>query len=405
MSSVLSPDRVPEADYAWHLASKLADHGHAVDLITTKGVPVLVPPGVRLRADLRHWSWQGLPGLMLSLARSRPDVVVLSYIGWMYGNHPMITTIPRLIARLHRGIRVVTVVHNVDHNDVSLMALTRTRRILALLGMSNMERRFGTLINDSQLVIVGSHAQRDVLVASSPTTDCRVVVRPVPPLNVIRDDRQVAREEGRSLLGLGPDDQAIGFFGYRYPGKGVETLVEAFALLASEMPDTKLIFIGGILDLPAEGGVTARTHERIHELGLDSRVVWSGDFRSGSTEASTLLHALDVVALPFDIGAQLSNSSASTVLVHRLPLITTVGGATDAALRELGACLLVPPRDPPALASAIGDVLTDRLRREALRRGADRLVATWISWPTYLDTVESAAGDGPTMSPQSGQSP
>ncbi len=364
-----------------------------MDLITTKGITFHAPPGVRVRPDVQHWSWRGLPALILSLARSRPDVVVLSYIGWMYDNHPMITTIPRLIARLHRGIRVVTVVHNVDHNDLSLMAVTRTRRILRLLGMPSMERRFGTLISDCQLVIVGSHAQRDVLAASTPGSDRRVVVMPVPPLNVMRHDSQAARQEGRNLLGLGPDDQAIGFFGYRYPGKGVETLVEAFALLTSKSENAKLIFIGGMLGLPTEAGVTARTHERICELGLGDRVIWSGDFESGSTEASTLLHALDVVALPFDIGAQLSNSSASTVLAHRLPLVTTAGGATDAALHELGACLLVPPRDPASLESALRDVLTDAHRREALRRGADQLVARWISWSTYVDTVESGAGD------------
>ena len=37
VTSVWPPHRVPEADYAWHLAHHLASRGHSVQVITGQG--------------------------------------------------------------------------------------------------------------------------------------------------------------------------------------------------------------------------------------------------------------------------------------------------------------------------------------------------------------------------------
>lgn len=402
VSPVVPPKRVPEADYVWHLADKLVERGHRVEVMTARGRRVEVPRGVHRRAVMRGWSWRGLPRLIFGIWRTRPEVLITSYIGWMYGNHPMITTLPRLLHRLRRRLHVITVVHNVDHNDLDVMGLPRTRRVLRALRLKNVEPRFGTLITDSDLVVVGSHAQRDVLVGTAPEAAQRVAVGPPPTLSLVRQDRHVARGEGRGRLGLRHDDQVVGFFGYVYPGKGAETLVEAFASLAATNSRLKLAFIGGTLDLAAESGVTVALQRRLAELGLTDRVVRSG-FETGSFSASTLMHALDAVALPFDIGVQLSNSSACTVLTHDLPLVTTCGGATDEAWRELGACLLVPPKDPEALADALARILTDETLRDSLRRGSQRMVNDWYSWGGYLQRIESIAAR-PVETPRGGLS-
>ena len=63
------------------------------------------------------------------------------------------------------------------------------------------------------------------------------------------------------------------------------------------------------------------------------------------------------------------------------PVVATrVGGITD-LVRDGENGLLVPPRDPPALADALVRVLTDRSLAECLAAAARPSVDPWIATP------------------------
>jgi phosphatidylinositol alpha-mannosyltransferase len=74
-----------------------------------------------------------------------------------------------------------------------------------------------------------------------------------------------------------------------------------------------------------------------------------------------------------------------------------IGGYRDVI--EPGTAVLVPPRDPDALASALADLLEDEDRRRAIGAAARRLATERYSWDRIarrlLEIYEHVAGRAP----------
>ena len=65
---------------------------------------------------------------------------------------------------------------------------------------------------------------------------------------------------------------------------------------------------------------------------------------------------------------------------HGVPIVTTRGPMTDDAFVDCDNVLLVEPRDPAALARALGSVMQDDGLRQRLRAGVTKLAHEWLSW-------------------------
>jgi glycosyltransferase involved in cell wall biosynthesis len=131
-----------------------------------------------------------------------------------------------------------------------------------------------------------------------------------------------------------------------------EDLVDAFADLRVELPNACLILIG---DGPRRGIL----ERRIRELGLTNSVRLLGR----RPDIDKLLPAFDLFVLASDTEG-LSNAILEAQACG-LPVVTThVGGNPDLVDADCG--ILVPPRDPRALAEAMGRLLRDRDRREQM---------------------------------------
>jgi glycosyltransferase involved in cell wall biosynthesis len=144
------------------------------------------------------------------------------------------------------------------------------------------------------------------------------------------------------------------------PEKALDVLVAAVSLLAAEFPHLRVVIAGG-------GPEEARLRALVRELGLDKTIMLLGLRR----DVADVLAAVDVVALSSDReGTPLAVMEA---MAAAKPVVATrVGGIPD--LIEDGVHgLLVPPRDPSALAGALGRLLRDaQLRKELGRRGQER---------------------------------
>ena len=115
---MVPPANAPEGVTALMLAGRLARAGCEVTLLTSREFAQGLPPAwqdarVEFRPDVRDWTWRGLPSLRRALRRSRPDAVVLIYIGYLYRYHPMITFLPTLCRclkpRLNRACQRILV--------------------------------------------------------------------------------------------------------------------------------------------------------------------------------------------------------------------------------------------------------------------------------------------------------
>jgi glycosyltransferase involved in cell wall biosynthesis len=158
-----------------------------------------------------------------------------------------------------------------------------------------------------------------------------------------------------------PPQCIIGAVGRLSPEKGFGVLIEAAGQVASA--DTQAGFL-----LFGDGALRANLERRIATAGLQGRFVLAG-FRP---DLDRLLPSLDALVLP-----SYSEGLPNVVLeafAAGLPVVATAVGGTPEIVADGENGYLVPPGDPTALASRIGELLGSRRRRREMgRRGRLRV--------------------------------
>lgn len=162
-----------------------------------------------------------------------------------------------------------------------------------------------------------------------------------------------SRSAGRERFGLAPDDLVVGSVGHLREEKAFETLVEATAILRGETPNVKVIVAG-------EGPERERLEGAIASHGLRGSFVLAG----AREDVPHFLAALDVAVCCSDFeGGPLS---VMEYMRSGLPVVATRVGGLPELLGENEAGLFVPPRDPGALADALGRLLSDPMLAKRL---------------------------------------
>lgn len=124
-------------------------------------------------------------------------------------------------------------------------------------------------------------------------------------------------------------------------------------------PDARFLLVG-------DGEMRSVLQAQVHALGLSDRIVFTG-FRE---DIPALIAGMDVFVLPS------INEGMGRVLVMAMalgkPIVATRVGGVAELLADGEAGLLVPPRDPAALADATTAVLQDATRARALAEAGRR---------------------------------
>jgi glycosyltransferase involved in cell wall biosynthesis len=156
----------------------------------------------------------------------------------------------------------------------------------------------------------------------------------------------------RAELGIPPEAPVVGTIGTLRAQKALDVFVAAVAKLKEDHPDLRALVAGG-----GDSGPLEREARR---LGIEDRVFFLGR----RDDVPDVLASLDVVLSSSDYeGSPLALMEAMEAA--RPIAATAVGGVTD--LIEDGVHgLLVPPRDPAALARAADTLLRDRPAARAM---------------------------------------
>jgi len=271
---------------------------------------------------------------------------------------------------------------------------------------------FGTLLRDSARTIVLSSPHRDRLAKHYPEVGEKSVILPPPPLiRFCPDQPATVRQQVRDAIGVTHTDFVLIYWGYIYPGKGVETLLRAFRIVCRRNENMRLILVGGNLEIPNYScSDYFQMVQRLPEkLGIADKVTWTGQFNWDSDEGSRYLHAGDACVLPFDYGVTLNNSSLAAASTHGVPVIgTELPVGQDEALEHGRNIYLCRPRDPEMLAEAIELIRDDADVRERLRLGVLGLARDWHRWETTTErlvgVLESAVSCGKVPGREQSQS-
>ena len=306
----------------------------------------------------------------------------------------MITFLPTLCRRMFKGLPCVTQFEAVEGGVRGRSWPVRMLRGgIAWLSGGRVHPFLGTLLSDSTQIIALSSTHRDRLVEAYPPASDRITILPPPPLiRQSQEDPEVTRRRLRGQWGVTDEDFVFMYWGFIYPGKGIETLLHAFRSVREAIPSARLVLVGGDLEVPF-GRMTSGNYARMvrslpDKLGLGDSVIWTGGFDWDSDAGSQYLFAGDACVLPLDWGITLNNSALAAATTHGLPVIgTEVVDAPDEALEHGRNVYLCPPRDAAALADAMRHLAEDAVFRERLRRGSRSLAAAWHSWPTMTERL------------------
>ncbi len=180
----------------------------------------------------------------------------------------------------------------------------------------------------------------------------------------------------RIRLGIPETAPLLLVVGRLQPWKGFATAIQALAQLPKEV---QLLVVG-------EGEVRQTLQRLAHDLGLAQRVHFLGALPREALP--TIYRSVDLF-LATSFASETFGISLVEAQASGLPVIATNFGGFPEVVLEGQTGLLVPPREPAALAKAITTLLADSTRRATMAEAAI-VWAQQFGWAKVLDRLEIA---------------
>jgi glycosyltransferase involved in cell wall biosynthesis len=154
------------------------------------------------------------------------------------------------------------------------------------------------------------------------------------------------------------------------------SLLRAFSRVSMRWPEAELLLVG-------RGPEEARLKALAEDLGTSTRIHFVGE----QEDVAPFLHQMDLYVQP-SVAAGMPNALLEAMAAG-LPVVATAVGGTPEAVVEGETGLLVPPRNPMALADAMLKLLEDRRLAEAFGRAGRARVEADFGEKLMLQRVEA----------------
>jgi glycosyltransferase involved in cell wall biosynthesis len=188
--------------------------------------------------------------------------------------------------------------------------------------------------------------------------------------------------DGRSKDLLGVEGQSVILtFGLLSPDKGIEYVIDALPAILARFPNTVYIVLGATHPHVKErSGETYRLmlENRAKRLGVETQVLFRNRFVS-TVELREFLSAADIYVTPYLKAEQITSGTLAYAVGSGKAVISTPYWYAEELLAD-GRGILVPWRDPSAIARNVIDLLANDNERLALRRRAASY-GTEMAWP------------------------
>ena len=145
---------------------------------------------------------------------------------------------------------------------------------------------------------------------------------------------KINQVEAKKLLDLPKDKKFILFFGYIREYKGLDWLLQSFALVKNQLPDVDVLIAG---EYYTDG---SKYIQLIQDLDIEDRVHLHTDFIPGN-KVNLYFSACDIVAQTYKSATQ---SGISQIAIHfELPMLSTrVGGLSETVEQGINGILTEP---------------------------------------------------------------
>jgi glycosyltransferase involved in cell wall biosynthesis len=186
-------------------------------------------------------------------------------------------------------------------------------------------------------------------------------------------------------------------FGLLSPDKGIEHVIDALPAILARYPDTVYIVLGATHPHVKERhGETYRLmlELRAQRLGVDSSMIFHNRFVSQG-ELIEFLSAADIYITPYLNPEQITSGTLAYALGAGKAVISTPYTYARELLAE-GRGILVPWKDPRAIASEVVGLLGDDAKRQALceRAAAHGRSMVWSAVARrYMESLERARAE------------
>jgi len=180
----------------------------------------------------------------------------------------------------------------------------------------------------------------------------------------------VKKEDNRKKLGL-PKTRKIIFSVRRLVYKnGIDTLIESAALVAKNNPDILFVVAG-------KGPSRKLIEKSIKELGIENNIKLTGFVPDKLLPV--YYNAADYFVLPSASGEGLPLVLLEAMACGLPVIATTVGGIPE-IINHLENGILIPPRNPEAMANAISKIIPDEKLAKSIGEEAKKNVNDRFSW-------------------------
>jgi glycosyltransferase involved in cell wall biosynthesis len=198
------------------------------------------------------------------------------------------------------------------------------------------------------------------------------------------------RQGVRQSWGVDDDDLVLGSTANLNPQKGIEYLIDAFALVRQKDHRARLVLIGPEYATHKSYSVSLRHLLLHHGLREGQDVIFVGP----RSDLERQLQGFDVYMLGSVPNSEGTPTAVMEAMACGLPCVATNVGGVSEVVDQGETGFLVPPLSPPELSDAalrlLGDAVLRRQMGEAGRRKAETLFDTKLCAASHIRAFEIA---------------
>jgi len=213
------------------------------------------------------------------------------------------------------------------------------------------QKRETEVMRDADLVLTLGRAMKANIVAAG-IPDNKVIIAPNAVGGAFLAE-PLDKASARRVLGLAEDGQFIGTVSSLVPYEGIEDLVAAFALLAADMPQLRLLIVGDGSSMPS-------LQLQAQRSGFINRIIFTG--RVPRSRAALYHQALDAFVVPrkdLEVTRSVTPLKPVEAMASARPVVASDLPALAEIVEDRVTGLLATAGDPASFAAAIREILSD----------------------------------------------